>query len=113
FLIEPATPATVVVQGSTIRLEVDRMYAVSCTAPPLTLTLNVPALSTGSYQLELYARTFQGAPGTGVLSQAVSFQVGPATAARTYSIPANGSLVQVFLASLVMVLGYVALRKAR
>jgi hypothetical protein len=113
LLTEPATPATVAIQGNTVLLEVDRIYAVSCTAPPMSLTLNLPALSTGTYQLELYARTFQGTPGTGVLSQTVSFQVGPATDVGTFSIPANDPFVQVLLACLLMGLGYTVLRKAR
>jgi hypothetical protein len=110
FLTEPATPASVAVQGATVRLEVDRIYSLNCSAQPVSHTFNVPALPAGSYQLELFARSFQSSPGSGVFAQSISFQVGPATTARTLAIPTNDRFTLALLAGL-LVIGCAGIRK--
>jgi hypothetical protein len=110
FLPEPATPASVAVQGATVRIEVDRIYSLNCGAQPVSHTFNVQSLPAGNYQLELFARSFQALPGSGVFAQSISFHVAPATAARTFAIPTSDRFTLALLAGLLLI-GYAIVRR--
>lgn len=105
-------PPVVTVQGSTVRLEVDRITIANCSYPTETNTLSVAALPIGAYQLELIARAYQS-PGNDILAQAVAFQVGPAgTATGTHSIPTTSTVGLMVFAGLMACLGYAVFRRA-
>jgi hypothetical protein len=110
ILTAPAQPPVVSVQGTTVRLEVDHLVLANCIAQPETHTLNVPALATGSYQLELINRAFQS-PGNDSLAQTVSFQVGPAIAAAPTSIPTAKWFGLLALAGALFGFGYAMSRR--
>ncbi len=103
-------PVVVTVQGSTVHLEVDRIAIVNCSYPPQTHTLNVPALPSGTSQLELIGRAYQS-PGNNLLAQTITFQVGPAVAANRVTIPATNKVALAILVGLMLSLGYTLSRK--
>lgn len=103
-------PPVVTVEGSTVRLEVDRVTFANCMYLPRTDTLSVPALPTGNYQLELIARAYQS-PGNDIFAEAVSFQVGPAVTVSTLTIPASSKVALAMLIGLILSLGYTLFRR--
>lgn len=112
FLISPpGAPPAVTVQGSTVRLDVDRVTVANCAAQPVMHTLNVPALAEGSYQLELVARAF-GSPGNNSLAEAIAFGVGPASTFSPVTIPATDPWALAAM-SLMLLLGVMYVRQRR
>ncbi len=109
MLLPDAEPPLVTVQGNLVRLEVDRIYVADCSNQTLTNTLSVPALPTGTYQLELIGRAYQSSGGN--LAQAITFQVGPAGAANRVTIPANNKVALAMLVGLMLSLGYTLSRR--
>jgi hypothetical protein len=109
MLLPDAEPPVVTVQGNLVRLEVDRIAVANCSNQPLTNTLSVPALPTGTYQLELIGRAYQS-PGNDLLVETITFQVAPAVAASTFTISANNKAALVMLIGLMLSLGYALLR---
>jgi hypothetical protein len=110
MLLPDAEPPLVTVQGSLVRLEVDRLIVANCPVPLRTNTLSVPGLPAGSYQLELIAREYLH-PGNDVLVQTVTFQVRPAVAASTFTVPADNKVALAMLVGLMVSMGYALSRK--
>jgi hypothetical protein len=82
---------TLLIQGTAIRIEVDFLEVIDCGGVFQTHTVTVPALSQGSYTIELIGRPFQSAADPFPL-QTVVVLVGPASVdGRVASIPAFGS----------------------
>jgi hypothetical protein len=78
-----------------VRLEVDLLPLANWTFPPETNTLSVPALAAGN----------------SILAEAVSFEVGPAVTASTFTIPANSKVALAMLVGLMLSLGHALSRR--
>lgn len=110
ILVPDAEPPVVTVQGSVVRLEVDRVTVVNCSIQPRTNTLSVPALPVGNYQLELIGRAYRS-PGNDLLIETATFHVALAVTASRFTIPANGKMSLAMLAGLMLSLGYALSRR--
>ena len=103
-------PPEVTVQGLNVRLEVDRITIENCSFQPRTHTLNLPALPSGRYQLELIARGFES-PGNNIEAQTVGFQVSPPVASEARPIPVNAPAALAWLVAIMVLLGFSATRR--
>lgn len=112
MLLPDAEPPLVTVQGSLVRLEVDRLTSANCPVPLWINTLSVPGLPAGSYQLELVARGYLH-PGNDLLVQTIAFQVAPAVAASTFTVPADNKVALATLIGLMLSLGYALSREKK
>jgi hypothetical protein len=110
MLLPDAEPPLVTVQGSLVRLEVDRLNVANCPVPLRTNTLNVPGLPVGSYQLELVAREYLH-PGNDILVQAITIEVGPAITISTLAVPADNRIALALLVGLMLGLNYMLSRR--
>jgi len=110
MLLSDAEPPVVTVQGSIVRLEVDRITVANCSNQPRTNTLSVPALPPGTHQMELIGRAYLS-PGNDLLVQTITFQVGPAVTASTLTVPADNKVALSILVGLMLSLGYALSRR--
>lgn len=88
LLQEPGVTPAVVVQGSNVRVEVDRAPVIDCSSEASTYAIPVTGLPAGNYTLQLIGRVFES-PGTEGLLQTVALQVSAPVFAAPATIPAN------------------------
>ncbi len=101
FLLPPGNAPTITLQGNVVRVEVDHLDVIDCASPASTYTVAIPALSQGSYTIELVARAF-GNPGIEVSLETAGIVVGPAAPTAPTSIPASNAMTLAMLAAMLV-----------